>query len=189
MIKKKPSVFDVLKGKAAVLGDEKILDNWSILIDKGEGKAGQVYEKTKAYIQKTEVPNMEMNLIQVVPKSPIAKRAKWKEAREYLRVKHEILKDYNMYVGARDYGNNLDVQWYLTCEPGLLKKALSQAITKGTSDKAISLALDLFSQQDLRAYATVVHHSLLQAVVDIMDSLNQDTSEIDRKSKGFLGIS
>jgi hypothetical protein len=31
-----------------------------------------------------------------------------------------------MYIGARDYGTNLDVQWFLTCEPGFLKKISAQ---------------------------------------------------------------
>jgi hypothetical protein len=104
-------------------------------------------------------------------------------------VTNEGLKDYRMYIGARDYGNNLDVQWYLTCEPGFFKKTLSAFLTKGASDKALSFILDLFQQQDLSAYATVVHHCLLKALEKLMLGLGQDVSKIDRKSRGFLGIS
>ena len=94
-----------------------------------------------------------------------------------------------MFIGARDYGITLDVQWYLTCEPGFFKKRFSNVLSAGASDKALSFHLDLFQQQDLNAYATVVHHCLLKAIEKIMSGLGQDTSKIDRKSRGFLGIS
>ena len=110
-----------------------------------------------------------------------------KKKREYLMVTNATLKDYKMYIGARDYGNNLDISWYLTCEPNFFKKALS-SLTTG-SDKALSFALDIFDQQDLQAYVTVVHHCLLDAVSEIMLGLDQDPSKIDRKSRGFLGVS
>jgi hypothetical protein len=51
------------------------------------------------------------------------------------------------------------------------------------------LRFDLFDEQDLRAYVTNVHHSLLKAVENLMLSLKQDPSTIDRKSRGFLGVS
>ncbi|HEX77591.1 MAG TPA: hypothetical protein G4O03_04165 [Dehalococcoidia bacterium] len=104
-------------------------------------------------------------------------------------VTNEGLSDYRMYVSARDYGNNLDVSWYLTCEPGFFKRSFSGLLTKGASDKALSFALDLFKQQDLRAYVTVVHHCLLKAVELLMTGLGQDASKIERKSRGFLGVS
>jgi hypothetical protein len=94
-----------------------------------------------------------------------------------------------MFIGARDYGDTLDVQWYLTCEPGFFKRHLSDILTRGASDKALSFNLDLFQQQDLNAYATVVHHCFLEAIEKLMSGLDQDSSKIDRKSKGFLGVS
>ena len=45
--------------------------------------------------------------------------------------------------------------------------------------------LDIFAQQDLRAYVTVVHHCLKEVVEMLMKGLGQDTSKIDGKSKGF----
>jgi hypothetical protein len=76
----------------------------------------------------------------------------------------------------------------LTFRPTLWQAALSlvpfvSAIPKASSD------LDLFDQQDLRAYTTNAHHCLLDAVEKLMTKLHQDTSTIDRKSRGFLGIS
>ncbi|MEM2613932.1 MAG: hypothetical protein QXO15_06875, partial [Nitrososphaerota archaeon] len=102
----------------------------------------------------------------------------------------ERLKDYKIYVCARDYGKYLDVQWYLTCEPGFfnsLKKVVAAAYTAGMS--SLLLSFDIFDQQDLIAFATSIHHSLLKAVEKLMLSLDQDPSKIERKSRGFLGIS
>jgi len=94
-----------------------------------------------------------------------------------------------MFIGARDFGDTLDISWFITCEPGFFKKRLSNVLTSGASDKALSLSLDIFQQQDLNAYATIVHHCLLKAVEKMMSGKGQDASKIDRKSKGFLGIS
>jgi len=41
----------------------------------------------------------------------------------------------------------------------------------------------------LIAFATSVHHSLLKAIEKLFQRLNQDPSKINRKSRGFLGIS
>jgi len=49
--------------------------------------------------------------------------------------------------------------------------------------------LDFFDEQDLRAYVTNAHKCLQKAVDKLMLEFNQDPSKIDRKSRGFLGIS
>jgi len=168
------------------LKDEKIIDRWSIIVEEGQGKAEQIYQDTESYIKGSKAPGIEIEKVKVRPS--------WLKGffgveRNYVMVANEGLGDYRMFIGVRDYGNNLDVSWYLTCEPGFFKKKLSEVLTRGASDKALSFNLDLFQQQDLNAYATVVHHCLIKAVEKIMAGLGQDTSKIDRKSRGFLGIS
>lgn len=79
-------------------------------------------------------------------------------------VTNEALKDYRMYTGARDYGNNLDVSWYLTCEPGFLKKTFSSILTQGATDKAFSFNLDIFQQQDLNALELSLPDELVPAL-------------------------
>jgi hypothetical protein len=156
------------------------------LIEKAHGRGREIYDKTSDFIKESQAPGVEMKFVKV---RPSWLKGFFGKEREYLRVTNEGLKDYRMYIGARDYGTDLDVQWYLTCEPGFFKKSLSKVLTAGSSDKALSFLLDLFDQQDLTAYATIVHHSLLKAVESLMRSLDQDPSKIDRRSKGFLGIS
>jgi hypothetical protein len=172
--------------RKVILHDLKIMDSWSMIIENGQGKAEQVYKDTETFIEESKAPGVKIEVVKVRPS--------WLKGlfgieRSYFMVTNEGLKDYRMYIGARDYGNNLDVSWYLTCEPGYFKKALSSFLTRGASEKALSLVLDIFQQQDLSAYATVVHHCLLKSLEKLMSGLGQDASKIDRKSRGFLGIS
>jgi len=171
---------------AVTLKDEKIIDRWSIIVEDGQGKAEQIYQDTENYIMESKAPGIKIERTKVRPG--------WLKGilgaeRNYMMVTNQALGDYRMFIGARDYGDNLDISWFLTCEPGFFKKKLSSVLTSGASDKALSLNLDLFQQQDLNAYATVAHHCLLKAIEKLMSGLDQDSSKIDRKSRGFLGIS
>jgi hypothetical protein len=166
---------------------KKFLDSWSILVENGQGKGKEVYSDFLKFLEESNVPEIDAKTVKVVPgwlKGLFGKE------REYLMVTTERLKDYHIYVCARDYGNYLDVQWYLTCEPGFFGKIfkIGAAIyTAGLS--TFLLSFDIFDQQDLIAFATSVHHSLLKAVEKLLYSLNQDPSKINRKSRGFLGVS
>lgn len=168
------------------LKDEKIIDRWSMILKDGQEKAEQIYQDTENFIKESRAPGIRIERTKV--KTGWLKGLLGKE-REYMMVSNEALGDYRMFIGARDYGNNLDISWFLTCEPGFFKKRLSNVLTSGASDKALSLSLDIFLQQDLNAYATVVHHCLQDAIGKLMSGMGQDPSKIDRKSRGFLGIS
>jgi hypothetical protein len=115
------------------------------------------------------------------------------------------LETFRMYINARDYGENLQVSWYLVQQfsPGQkLFFALSripflglcllpfyfQARLVRAKEQGL-LELDLFDLQDLVAYVTNAHHCLLSAVEKLMVELGQDPKKIERKSRGFLGIS
>jgi hypothetical protein len=168
------------------LKDEKIIDRWSMVVEGGQGLTEQIYTDTEAFIKETRAPGINFDRVQV---RPSWLKGFFGNERSYLMVTNDALGDYRMFVGARDYGNNLDISWFLTCEPGFFSKKLSSVLTSGASDKALALNLDIFQQQDLNAYATVVHHCLLKAIEKMMASMGRDVSQIDRKSKGFLGIS
>jgi hypothetical protein len=94
-----------------------------------------------------------------------------------------------MYINARDYGRNLDVSWYLVSKLGFLESLLVKIFIKRREAEVIVRKLDLFDQQDLTAYVTNAHHCLLEAVEKLILNLGQDPSKIERKSRGFLGIS
>lgn len=172
--------------RKVILKDEKILESWSVLIENAQGKGEEVYTQTSNFIQESRAPGVTSEMATVRTGETTGFFGKLVE-RNYFMVFNERLKDYRMYVGARDYGNNLNVSWYLTVEPGVLKSLLSGVVTK--DPRGLSLSLGLFQREDLFAYVTAVHHCLLKSVERIMQSLNQDPSKIDRKSRGFLGIS
>jgi hypothetical protein len=162
----------------------KQLDNWSILIEGAQGKADEIFEAVRRDLEESKVPGVSCEMVKV----PGERKGLFKvSVEDYLMVTNERLKDFRMYVGARDYGKDLNVSWYLTCEPGPLKQLFSELLTK--SSFALSFSMDVVRFEELIAYVTKVHHSVLKAVVYLMQKLGQDASKIDRKSRGFLGVS
>jgi len=96
------------------------------------------------------------------------------------------LRDYRMYIGARDFGTNLDVSWYVTIQPSALKRALSKYTTG--NPQALSMQVDFFSQQDLSAYTSYAHFCVKETVKTLMKQLEQDPTGLNTKSKGFLEL-
>jgi len=185
--------------KKVTLHDEKILDRWSLLIEGAQGRGDEVIKKTVEFIKEASAPGVEAEMARVfppgVPKflSGVIKGV-FEKGRDYLMVTNEGLGKVRLYVGAQDYGNNLYVSWYLATEPGLLdhfSAFLTGAIAGTFTEKGkwVPVVRDLFMQEELTAYVTCVHHCILKAVESLMMSLGQDFSKVDRKSKGFLGVS
>jgi len=169
--------------KKVTFRNEKILDSWSVLIEDAQGKADEIYSSVLKFLQESKIPDVKTETVTGVVPGFFGPKGH----RDYLMAKNERLKDYRMYVGARDYGKNLNVSWYLTCEPGPLKRMVSGALTGYA--KGLSFSLDVFQLEDLTAYVTSVHHRVLKAVDSVMRESGQDPSKIDRKSRGFLGVS
>jgi hypothetical protein len=163
----------------AIIRKEEVIDNWSVLIENGQGKAEGVFKDTTHFIKESKAPNLEIEEKEL---SPGVIRGILGKKRNFLIITEEgnpRLEPFKIFLNARDYGNNLDVSWYLTYKVGFLKKFKPGVLAD----------LDLFDQQDLRAYSTNAHHCLLKAVEKLMVEMHQDPSKIDRKSRGFLGIS
>ena len=171
-----------------ILRKDQVRDSWSKLIENAQGKAEEVFRNTEVFIKGNNVPSLVMEKKSIAPgfiKSVLG------TAREFLEIVYAgnfRLKPYQVFVNARDFGNNLDVSWYMTYRPSMWQAIISLIPFVKAASQALS-DLDLFDQQDLRAYGTVVHSSVLKSVDKLMLDLNQDPSKIDRKSRGFLGIS
>jgi hypothetical protein len=170
-----------------ILAKEQVIDHWNILIEKGNGKAGEVFSDAEAFLRESKAPSLKVERKKM---SPGMIKGMLGAKRDFLVVtdKSFRLKPYQVFINARDYGENLDVSWYLTYRLPLWR-ALFRFIPWIGATSFILESLDLFNLQDLTAYTTVCHHSTLEAVEKLMLGLNQDPSKIDRKSKGFLGIS
>ena len=171
-----------------ILRKEQVIDSWGVLIEDGQGKADEVFQDTENLIRETKAPAIGMKIKKMAP--GIIKGVLGIQ-RDFLVVINQErirLDPYQIFINARDYGNNLDISWYLTYRPSFFMAILSlipfvKIIPLSLSD------LDLFDQQDLTAYTTNCHHCLLKAVEKQMLALNQDFSKIEKKSRGFLGIS
>ncbi len=178
------------KKKTRTLKGEKVAERWATVIEGGQGKADRVFEIARDFLEKSEAPSVSWETVDAQPsrlKGLVGKK------REHILVVNKDLKPYRMYIGARDYGTHLDVSWFLTEEPSILRiigRLFLSAITFGIYliYWLLFKGPDIFDQQDLRAYVTVGHHAVLRAVDTLMEELNQDISRIDRKSKGFLEV-
>lgn len=171
-----------------VLRKEEVIDKWAVLIGGGQGKAKEIFSNTENFLKQTEAPGVAMERKKLSPNVTGGFVGNTRDFEIITTTGNYKLSPYQMFIGARDYGNNLDVSWYLTFRPSTLLAILSVipflgGLSKTTED------LNLFDEQDLRAYVTNAHHCLLEAVDRLMIGLNRDPSKIDRKSKGFLGIS
>ena len=185
---------------------EEVIDRWGILIEGAQGRAEEIFTKTSQRIEETKAPDVRLERRKVAPSIVRGILGKRRDFLIIRQVGNPRLKPYQMFINARDYGNNLDVSWYLMAKPSLFEKIMNFLILwpgvnllifpfflallfKRMVQERAGLDLDLFDEQDLRAYVTNAHHCLLEAVERLMTDLNQDPSKIDRKSRGFLGIS
>lgn len=167
----------------ATLKDEKVIDQWYMLIEDSAGDGETVLKTTQQYLSDFNAPGVSWRREPV--KTSFMKGLLGKK-RELLLVTNEVLKDHRMYIGARDYGRGLSASWFLTTEPGYFKKKLSSAVAG--NEKALSFALDLFDQEELRAYVTMTHHAVLHAVRVLMEQNGQDFGKVNTTSKGFLEV-
>lgn len=172
-----------------ILRKEQVIDRWGVLIENGQGKGDEVVKDTDVFIKQSKAPSLK---IESQDMAPGIIRGVLGTTRRFLVVTDQEnyrLSPYQIFINARDYGNNLDVSWVVTYRPSVWMALLWLMFPFFSIVPKTLTDLDLFDQQDLIAYATNAHHCLLKAVDKLMIALHQDPSKIDRKSRGFLGIS
>ena len=143
-----------------ILRKEQVVDNWSALIEDAQGRAEAVFEDTEHFLKESKAPNLKIERRSMAPG---LFRSILGNERDFLittETGNSRLRPYQLFLNARDYGNNLDVAWYLTSRPTFLQSMLSlipfiNLLPTGPAD------LDLFDQQDLRAYTTPAHRATL----------------------------
>jgi hypothetical protein len=110
---------------AVTLKDEKILDTWAVVMEGGAGHADALLQDVQDLLKSSDLPGIAWGKVDA---QPGMLKGFFGKKREYLRIVNEALKDYRMYLGARDYGRHLDVSWFLTVEPGFFKSAFSASV-------------------------------------------------------------
>ncbi|MGP8321755.1 MAG: hypothetical protein ACT6FE_05470 [Methanosarcinaceae archaeon] len=164
------------------LKEESILNEWAMVLDNASGNSQAVLDDIQKRLRESNIPGDCNWGIEEVKSSGLFSKVK----RDFLIVSLDQFKDYHMYVSIRDYGVHLDCCRFLTVEPNFLKKFASTKLT-GSAD-ALSAPKNILIHQDLRAWATVVHHAVLDSVEALMAKLGKDPSLLQRGSKGFLEI-
>ena len=171
-----------------VLRTDHVIDVWAALIEKANGKASEVLNGTVSFLNESKAPALKITKRMI---STSVLTGLVGNEREFLVLtdKQKVsLWPYQIFINSRDYGMNLDVSWYLTRRPTIGQAIVSLIVRSASTQKDIS-DLDVFDQQDLRAYVTNAHNCMRKAVEKIMFDSGQDPSKVDWKSKGFLGIS
>lgn len=170
------SVGDV----ATILKGENVVDSWSMLIEQGAGRDKWLLDTIQEFITNANMPGITHKLADV-------KTNLFGLKRNFIVVSHNTLKDYHMYISARDFGANLDVSWFVTIEPRFFKRTLSKYATG--NPQALSQQIDMFDQMDLGAFITTVHHCVKRAIEILLEELKLDPTGMQTmRSKGFLSV-
>lgn len=165
----------------AKLKKEVVVNEWSMIVEGASDKVEQVFKDTEKHIKDSKAPGVTFERVKVAP-SLLGEV--FGNERDFLRVRDKQLTRYEMYIGVREYGVNLDLVWYLVFEPSFLSRILNKVLS--FLKRKLVFPMSLFDERDLTLYATVVHHCFLKAVEHVTKGTGQ---EINRSSKGFLGIS
>lgn len=167
--------------------DVEILERWTSLIREAQGQGDKLMLATQELVAATKAPSVEM-IEEAV--GPSLSKTTFGETRKFLIIINKIglkFRSYKIFVNANDYGNNLFVSWYLTYKPDWWQSVM---LLMPGAKQVLNLAeINLFDQQDLTAYVTNVHYCFLAAVDKLLLELHQDPTKLDRRSRGFLGIS
>ena len=124
------------RGRRDRLGHETVMKQRSYIVEEAAGRAQWVFETVSQIIKDAQMPDVWCELSEV-------STGMFGEKRDFLVVGHTKLRDYKMFVGARSYGIHLDVSWYMTVEPGLLKRTLSK-YTQGNPQGTGSVSWECF---------------------------------------------
>ena len=170
------------------LKGSRIVDQWSTVLEQCQGQAEGMLQAIEGNLQKHNAPGLSGSRESVAPgwlKGFFGKR------RDFLLVTHERFKDYLMAISARDYGADLQVSWYLTgTKRSALVRTLARIPYAGLPAGVFLLAkaLDVFDQQDLSAWVTVGHESVLRAVEELMHQRNLDLTRLERRSRSGFAV-
>ena len=163
------------------LDSESVIDQWSMIVDSAAGNATDVLDDIKRRLESARIPGECTWDVEEVKSGGFLARTR----REFLVIRLKEFKDYRIYVAARDYGVHLDVCRFVAVQAGVLKGMIAEKIA---GDKtALSGPTNILVAQDLRAWVTVVHHAVLEAI-EALDQRLGRKSYLKRESQGVLAV-
>lgn len=178
------------------ISTDKVKDQWSAMIDKAKGRGDELLERVARLVKENNIPN-----VQLANRSLSIDRA---ESHPFLVVSNDRFKGYEMAIGAYDYGDRLNVMWYLifdSPEHVESREAASRGravhdnisfnwrIKAGEEGYVAPEKLSMLAKQELTNYVSIVHQILKDEVEQMMDGLNLDFSKVDTHTRGFTNLS
>jgi hypothetical protein len=161
------------------LKHEAVVESWNMLVINGEGKSTWFMKQVQQKLKDSKMPGVHFEWREVSSGLFGAKR-------DFIVLTHSSLRDYVMYIAARNFGSNLDISWYLTIQPRFLKRTISKYTTG--NPQALSWQIDFFTRQDLDAIVTGAHACVKETYKELMEELKQDPTGLNTRSKGFLSV-
>jgi hypothetical protein len=187
-------------GGSKRIPQERVVERWTGLIKGAQGQGERVLNDAVRLIEELGAPHIHAMRRKLRPGPGF-----FPTAREFLVVEHKVLDTHDMYIGVRDYGNQLLVVWYLVEEPVsflrwfkrspisalifwplLLLARIFARLRRGTG--TLWNSLNLFDQEELTAYVTTVHHALLESVKAMTEEQRLDFTKVEPRTRGFLNI-
>ena len=169
------------------LKNQNITERWFAAIGGANGESEKVLRAFMSGVQVAGIPEIEAGTQSV----SVGFGSKLKgifgggvsQDRNMIVITNKSLPGWLIYTGARDYGKQLLVSWYLVVDE---KETSHLARTIGT---VADMGFDIFKTEELSAFVTTVHQSLKDAVKQMMSEKNLDFTKVDTHTKGFLNIS
>jgi len=158
---------------------QSMVDIWQTMVENGVGNTERIYLAVEDYMEKSDLPGVFVFRDDV-------RSSFFGETREFVISTLGLLPDYKMFLCVRDFGQHLDCARFMTCRASMFKKMVSKYAAG--SPNALSMNLNVFSQQELTAWQHIVHQAFVNAIKDLMADLDQDISRLNMQSKGYLSV-
>ena len=170
------------------LKNQNITERWFASIGGANGQSEKILRAFMSRVQEAGIPGIVAEKKNISTGLGAAVKSLFRggggsQMREMIEIKNEAMLGWIIYAGARDYGKQLLVSWYLVVDEKELPH-LARAI--GGSN---IMELDIFKTEELSAFVTIVHESLKSAVNESLKELNLDFTKVDTHTHGFLNIS
>jgi hypothetical protein len=148
---------------------EVVIDQWSMIVAGASGKENRIMEEVEKLLSLAQMPQVQFSRNEIGVGFFASKR-------DFLILRHDYFKNYRILLGTRAYGSSLDASWFLMFRPRLFRRKPSME------------NVDLFTQQDLRAFASISLHCMKKALEALCEELQQDQAGLNTSSKGFLSV-
>lgn len=190
------------QNKTKKLKEDNILDSWSHLFPDAQGKGAKVFAEIKRSVAKFDPPHVVLKECEVEGGT-----IRGNERKQMLTVENNRLAGVVMYIGARDYGKQLMVSWYLVHELTgvsrfcriiamhwilaliLLPYYLGALFIEKITGRVSAENMGVFEREELGAYTGTVHSAVTESAKTIAEELNIDFTKVDTKTRGFLNLS